>query len=87
MEASGVCIYLKFGDISDEQRTAVLERLGASLSPDMTLTEQSGHPCVWVDGPSDDAADIAVQARLQAIREELGLTEDQVRTTRDPNRL
>ena len=87
MEASGVCIYLKFGAISNEQRSAVLERLRASLSADMTLTEQSGHPCVWVKGPSDDAADIAVQVRLQPICEGLGLSEDQVRTTRDLNRL
>lgn len=87
MEASGVCVYLKFSATSDERRTAVLERLGSSLSPDMTLSEQFGHPCVWVDGPSDDAADIAVQVRLKAIGEELGLTEDQVSTTLDPNRL
>jgi hypothetical protein len=87
MEASAIYVYLKFGAISNEQRTAILEQLGASLSPDMALSEQSGHPCVWVHGPSDDAADIAVQIRLQPIREDLGLTEDQVRTTRDPNRL
>ena len=87
MEAAGVCVYLKFGAIADEQRTAVLERLGSSLSPDMTLSEQFGHPFVWVEGPSDDAADIAAQVRLKAIRAELGLTEDQVRTTLDPNRL
>jgi hypothetical protein len=37
MEASDVCVYLKFGAISVEQRLAVLERIGASLSPDMVL--------------------------------------------------
>lgn len=87
IEASDVCVYLKFGTISVEQRIAVLERIGASLSPDMMLSEQFGQPCVWVDGPSDDAADIAVQDRLKAVRKELGLTDDQVSSTLDSSRL
>ena len=87
MEASGVCVYLKFGAISDEQRTTLLKRLAEKLSVHMTLSEQSGQPCVWYEGPSDDAASTAVQLRLKAICEELGIPEDQVTTTLDPNRL
>jgi hypothetical protein len=87
MEASDVCVYLKFGAISVEQQIAVLEQIGASLSPDMMLSEQFGHPCVWVDSPSDDAADIAVQDRLKAVRKELSLTDDQVSSSLDPSRL
>jgi hypothetical protein len=87
MEASDICVYLKFDAISLEQRIAVLDRVGASLPPDMLLSERFGHPCVWVDGPSGDAANIAVQDRLKEVRKELGLTGDQVTSTLDPNRL
>jgi hypothetical protein len=89
MEASDRCVYLKFGAISIEQRNAVLNRIGANLSPgtDMMLSEDSGHPCLWVDAASNEAADIAVQDRLKAVREELGLTDDQVSCTLDPKRL
>jgi hypothetical protein len=87
MDASDRCVYLNFGAISIEQQTAVLERIGASLSPDMLLSEKFGHPCVWVDCPSDGAAEIAIQERLNVVRGELGLTDDQVSTTLDSNRL
>jgi hypothetical protein len=89
MGASDRCVYLKFGAISIEQQTAVLERFGKNLSPDtdMMLSEKFGHPCVWVEGPSDGAAEIAVQDRLKAVRKALGLTDDQVSTTLDSNQL
>ena len=87
MEAAGVCVYLKFGAVTDEQRAALLKRLAENLSVNMTLSERSGHRCVWYEGPSDDAASTAVQLRLNAICEELGIPKDQVTTTLDPNRL
>jgi hypothetical protein len=89
MDASDRCVYLKFGAISLEQQTEVLERFGKNLSPDtdMMLSEKFGHRCVWVEAPSGDAAEIAVEDRLKAVRNELGLTDDQVSTTLDSNRL
>ncbi len=48
----------------------MFERLRASLSPDMLLSENFGRPCVWVDGPSDDAAQIAVPGRLKVVLKE-----------------
>jgi hypothetical protein len=74
---------------SRKQQTAVLDKIGSNVSPDtdMMLSEKFGHPCVWVDAASDGAAEIAVQDRLKAVRKELGLTDDQVRTALDSNEL
>ena len=79
-----VNVYLRFGAISDAERREVLVRLESMLSDDMTLSEQSGQHVVRVASPSDDAALIAVNVRLQRLRSLLGLKDDQVMCGLDP---
>lgn len=87
MEDSGVRVYLLFGAIGDVQRAALLKSLAEKLSVDMTLSEQTWPPSVWYQGSSGDAASTAVQLRLKAVCEELGIPDEEVTTTLDPNRI
>ena len=71
-------VYLRFGEIPASQRRAVLTRLQSMLTADMTFSEQSGKPVVRVEPPSDDAALVAINVRLNGIRTELNLEDEQV---------
>jgi hypothetical protein len=82
--SSYVNVYLRFSALSDTERRTVLARLESMLSVDMTLSEQGGQPAVRVASPSDDAALVAVNLRLQRLRSILGLSDDQMTCGLDP---
>lgn len=85
--ASGICIYLRFGSVTDDQREAFMDRLGRTLPIYMRLMEDYGQPGVWVEGPDDDAAFLAVDKLVKAVRARLRLDDDHVHATRDPHLL
>jgi hypothetical protein len=85
MTMGPVDVYLLFAEsATDDQRDEFLTKLEASLSASMELTKRNGQDCVHFAHANPDAAVIAVQSRAKPILEALGLNDQQVTWSREP---
>ena len=80
----GPCRVIRTDDHGHSEEATGSVVTNSPLKVDMILSDQSGQHVVRVASPSDDAALIAVNVRLQRVLLLLGLKDDQVTCGLDP---